>query len=220
MRPRDPDVKAGLEPGTKSLSRSEVLATLAFAEAEGRAVVREWPGSQLLLGTAASERALRAAIAAPLGSIDFATHAVDDLDLPLRSFLLLAPGDGDDGFLRAKEIHRMQIRAALVVLSACESAKGRLRTGEGDLSLVRAFLQAGAGAVLGSVFPADDQVRVLRDSSVSSTRGLPRVCPLKKRVWANFTLSGLPGVRFEPVSRRISYGWPLLLAAGGAAVVI
>ena len=105
-----------------------------------------------LSGAAATERAVRAA--ARLGGVlHFATHArANEVD-PDRSLIALAPGDGDDGRLHAYEIRLLGLANSLVVLSACATGTGRLVTGEGPLSLGRAFLQSGASAVVVSLWP-------------------------------------------------------------------
>ena len=64
---------------------------------------------------------------------------------------MLAPDAGagarEDGFLQAWEILRHPLQARLVVLSACETARGRLVRGEGVQSFSRAFLAAGGDAL-------------------------------------------------------------------------
>ena len=62
-----------------------------------------------------------------------------------------------NGLLQAWEIaNYLQLDAELVVLSACETAIGENRGGEGLMSLARAFLQAGARSVLASLWKVDD----------------------------------------------------------------
>ena len=62
-----------------------------------------------------------------------------------------------NGLLQAWEIaNHLQLDAELVVLSACETAIGENRGGEGLMSLARAFLQAGARSVLASLWKVDD----------------------------------------------------------------
>ena len=48
----------------------------------------------------------------------------------------------------------------MVVLSACDTGSGRLLGQEGIASLERAFLLAGAKAVIASLWPADDTYTV------------------------------------------------------------
>jgi len=63
---------------------------------------------------------------------------------------------GEDGLLQPREIARYNLRARLVVLSACDTAVGPTLGQEGVVNLARAFLVAGAGAVMTSLWPVDD----------------------------------------------------------------
>jgi CHAT domain-containing protein len=51
----------------------------------------------------------------------------------------------------------MRLRANLVVLSACDTARGREAAGEGMLGLTHAFHYAGAPQVMASLWPVSDQ---------------------------------------------------------------
>jgi len=64
----------------------------------------------------------------------------------MYSHVLLAPGSSDskeDGLLEAWEIMQMDFKADLAVLSACETARGRISAGEGVIGLTWAFFVAG-----------------------------------------------------------------------------
>jgi CHAT domain-containing protein len=89
--------------------------------------------------------------------VHFAGHAMSDEEFPDRSYLVLAPGGGDDGRLTAAAIDTMHLgRVALVVLSAC-STLNDLRGGAGGFTgLGGAFLDAGAHGVIGSLWSVDD----------------------------------------------------------------
>ncbi len=64
----------------------------------------------------------------------------------------------DDGYLSAEEIQHLDLSACdLVVLSACETALGSARAGEGLMSLRRSFEVAGADTVISSLWKVDDQ---------------------------------------------------------------
>ena len=55
------------------------------------------------------------------------------------------------------EIYHLPIEAELVTLSACETGIGRLARNEGQLSLSRAFLRAGARSVVSTLWPVEDE---------------------------------------------------------------
>ena len=51
----------------------------------------------------------------------------------------------------------MRLPADLVVLSACDTARGRIVRGEGIVGLTRAFMFAGAPRVICSLWKVDDE---------------------------------------------------------------
>jgi CHAT domain-containing protein len=77
----------------------------------------------------------------------------------------------EDGYLQAYEIVRSPLKARLVVLSACETAKGPLGRGEGLVGLVSAFLQAGARSVLATQWSIDESTAELMDSFYKAMSG-------------------------------------------------
>ena len=80
-----------------------------------------------------------------------AAHGVLDNASPLYSHLTLArpaPGDREDGVLEAWEIMNLPLRAELVVLSGCDTARGQVAPGEGMVGLMWAVFVAGVPATL------------------------------------------------------------------------
>ncbi|UCF21537.1 MAG: CHAT domain-containing protein [Gemmatimonadota bacterium] len=105
-----------------------------------------------LPSTAATEQAIRE-YSGSAAVVHFAAHAQPNVHQPDYGYISLTPSGADDGKLHAYEIRELDLRGRLVVLSACESAAGRLRAGEGPLSLGRAFLHAGASGVIATLWP-------------------------------------------------------------------
>lgn len=90
--------------------------------------------------------------------LHFATHGIFDADQPSFSGLLFADASKTGAeMLYANEIYTMNIPASLVVLSGCDSGFGNVRTGEGVISLNRAFMYAGARQLLYSLWQIGDQ---------------------------------------------------------------
>lgn len=144
---------------------------------EAAAVLVELPRSKTVVvtGLDASEETVTGGTLAGHRIVHFATHGVLNPEQPLLSYLALSQVSADgrpvDGDLYAHEIYDLELPAELVVLSACDTARGRQVRGEGLVSgLPRAFLYAGAARVLVSLWPVPD--RSTRDLMVLFYRGL------------------------------------------------
>jgi CHAT domain-containing protein len=136
------------------------LAPLPGAEQEARAIAALLDAAQttLLIGAAADLASVEAQ--APQQDIlHLATHGIAYGDDPRASFVALAASPGDDGLLRVRRVLGWAgdkgLRADLVTLSACQTGLGRI-SGDGMIGLSRAFLIAGARAVLVSQWSVSD----------------------------------------------------------------
>ena len=66
-----------------------------------------------------------------------------------------------DYILKMSDVEAANVRALLVVLSCCHSARGRILKGEGVVGIARAFLAAGARSVLVALWAIDDEATMV-----------------------------------------------------------
>ena len=88
------------------------------------------------------------------------THAFPDDNDPMQSELVFSKSIGvgaADGYLHAYEIYRSPVQMRLLVLGGCETGIGRLRSGEGIVSLASGFAYAGCPSIVMSLWSIDDQ---------------------------------------------------------------
>lgn len=121
------------------------------------------PATALSLGDAATETAVKNASLVDTRVVAFATHGLltGELKGLAEPALVFTPPrkatDIDDGLLTASEAAQLKLGADWVVLSACNTAAGDGTPGaEGLSGLARAFLFAGARAILVSHWPVRD----------------------------------------------------------------
>ena len=137
----------------------ELPATRLEVAAVGRAVRRV----RTLVGARATEAAVREALAEGR-IVHLATHGVLNARNPLFTRLALRPDrrGPSDGQLELHELLGLQVRSPLVFLSGCETALGPAGAvgfvpGDDYLSLAQAFLYAGAGNVIATLWPVEDE---------------------------------------------------------------
>ncbi|HEV2663598.1 MAG TPA: CHAT domain-containing protein, partial [Blastocatellia bacterium] len=130
--------------------RDEKLDPLPEAEAEVKGLGRLYGAARSKIYVGAEAREDRAKNeAGDFQVLHFATHGVLNNAAPMYSHLVLAQGDkNEDGLLEAWELMQMDLHADLVVLSACETARGRFGAGEGMIGLSWAMFVAGAPATV------------------------------------------------------------------------
>lgn len=152
----NPEMKAAIEVNGKTYSG---FTFLEGAEREAAFIQELFPTQQTtyLKNAGATAEAIQEA-ARESGLIHVATHGLADEGEPMSSFLLVA---GGKGYLTARELRNWRLSADLVVLSACETALGRLASTEGVIGLARALFIAGARAVVVSLWPVHDDATAL-----------------------------------------------------------
>jgi len=128
--------------------RDEKLDPLPDAEDEVKTLGQLYGAtrSKVFVGVKAREDRLKAE-ASKFAILHLATHGILNDASPMYSQIVLSNQDGDlteDGLLEAWEILKLDLKAELVVLSACETARGRVGAGEGVIGLTWAFFVAGS----------------------------------------------------------------------------
>jgi CHAT domain-containing protein len=115
------------------------------------------PNAVFDLGDDATKTALADGNLSQYSVIHFAVHAIANPKVPDSAALLLHSNPPKaDGFLEAREILQLRLHSEMVVLSACNTAVGRLQGEEGVSNLSRAFLIAGSSSVVSTLWPVDD----------------------------------------------------------------
>ena len=100
--------------------------------------------SKVYVGTEAREEVLKAE-SRNYRVLQLATHGVINDASPMYSYVVLAQSNNaqEDGLLETWEIMQLDLQADLAVLSACDTARGRIGAGEGVIGLAWALFVAG-----------------------------------------------------------------------------
>jgi CHAT domain-containing protein/predicted negative regulator of RcsB-dependent stress response len=133
----------------------ESVEELKFAERETAEVKKLFPATTQLLRSEATKDKVKA-LAHDYDILHFATHTELKQDDPLSSAVILARSATDDGRLEVRDIFGLDLKASLVVLSGCETALGKLSSGDELVGLTRAFIYAGTPSVVASLWKVDD----------------------------------------------------------------
>ena len=141
--------------------RRRTLATLPRLPAtapELAACAREWGAkSRLLTGQAATGREVLAALTANPAILHFATHVIEGPGEHASGLIALSlDATGSPGLLGPMDIVAHLVKTQLVVLNGCHSAQGEALPGAGLMGLTRAWIGAGADAVLATRWDIPD----------------------------------------------------------------
>jgi CHAT domain-containing protein len=138
-------------------ARNAALAPLPDAERELKALGQLYGAdrSKVLTGEGAREELVKSE-GGDYALLHFATHAVLDDSNPMYSYILLShDAGGEDGRLEAREIMKLDLKAEMVILSACQTARGRVAAGEGIIGMSWALFVAGSPTVVVTQWEVD-----------------------------------------------------------------
>ena len=136
--------------------RLKPISRLPGAEGEAKMVGRKL-GVEPLLGQQATKRAVLEAIES-VALIHLVAHGdAEKGEIALAPSFRIPNGIPGEGLylLTTSDISKVQVRAKLIVLSCCHSARGEIKA-EGAVGIARAFLGSGARSVLVSLWALED----------------------------------------------------------------
>jgi tetratricopeptide (TPR) repeat protein len=177
-------------------------------EAEVEAVRRHLQGARVFRGERATLDALHLSETRP-SVLHVACHGFFGETSPGVAALRLG-----DAWVSLPDIYGLRNTADLVVLSGCETGRGLVHSGDEWVGLVRGFLQAGARAVVASLWEVHDETAAplmadfherlaMGDSAAEALTHAQRAAlarGLGVLRWAPFTIVGNPATR--PLRRR------------------
>ncbi len=138
---------------------SRQLRPLQHNIEEAAAVARLWRGDLYAGREATLDRFL--AEAPGYAILHLATHGQANDYRGEYSYLVFQPAPGDTSelawLLYVRDLYNRHLPAAMVVLSACETAIGEYQRGEGVVSLARGFFYAGARSLITTLWTIDDR---------------------------------------------------------------
>lgn len=137
------------------------LTSLPFSQEEVEEISKYFPKNKrnIYLKKEAREDIVKDISLENYNIIHFACHGIIDEEYPYRSALVLALDEdmNEDGFLQVREIYNLRMNADLIVLSACQTGRGKLEKWEGVMGLPRIFFYAGAGSVVSTLWKVSDK---------------------------------------------------------------
>jgi CHAT domain-containing protein len=143
---------------TKNSARSISLAPIPYSTDEIQEIGQLFNDKSLNNHIYTAKKATKENLAKHLsntGILHIATHGISRDKY--HSGLFFTKNHDDNGFLSLQELYNFEIKADLVVLSACKSGTGKVSEGEGVMALPRGFIYAGASNVIGSLWKVHDQ---------------------------------------------------------------
>jgi CHAT domain-containing protein/Tfp pilus assembly protein PilF len=218
------------KPDKKSVKSSEVIAfspsydgngtTDQSPSALGGALneiesVYKWFGGRMYAGDKAIKTTFLESIREP-AIFHLAMHSMSDTIDSRYSYILFAVDKEvkESGRLYNYEISLARLNSPMVVLSACDSGTGTLYSGEGQMSLARGFLLAGASSVIKTAWEVNDEASsdIIVDFYKYLSKGKQKNEALR--------LAKLKFLETVPPSQKNPYYWAAYEVLGDNAPVV
>lgn len=133
--------------------KDDLFTPLIYSAGEVRAAQRLL-GGDTLIGNQATKSAVVSRIP-DARIVLFSTHGLAGEE----GYLAFYPDTGQakgNNLLRIGEVYNLPLHADLVIFSACETALGQQQTGEGLISLARAFTYSGTGGIVTTLWSVNE----------------------------------------------------------------
>lgn len=206
LQNRNRDIKQSIVAFGNPAPLPKGLRPLPGTEREVNLIAQRFPQTKAYIGHKATKQEALSAMR-EAGYVHIACHATLDKLHPMKSGLQFAGSTHRESRLTVSEIFHTSIDTGLVVLSCCQSAGGEPNRGDEIVGISRAFLYAGASAVLVTLWDIEDKsaqlfmrefyeqinrmevVDALQMARRMTRREFPH--PIH---WAPFVLIGLPSI--------------------------
>ena len=198
----------GLNLGQTTIKLSPLLANIPTAED----LLENYAGKGYLKAAATKTAFLKDAPS--YAFLHLASHAQmndENADYSFISFSQNAEQIQQEELLFVNELYNIPLQAEMVVLSACETALGEVKEGEGIISLARAFAYAGAQSIITTLWQVSDQ----RSSELITAfyENLANGLPKDEALWAAKNIQIESGFNAHP------YNWAGYIPIGNMQAV-
>jgi len=184
---------------TNSVSQAAPLNRLVASGREVLHAARTWEAAGggreaiVLTGTNATRDRLFEELKRPAAAIHIAAHVLPKSEKDESAIAASIRADGSAEVVTVADIAAANVAGALVILNGCSSGRGEIHRGAGLFGLTRAWLLAGAGAVIASQWDTPDDASGL--------------FPSFYRYWMKDSLPAAEALRRAQIDMLHSGGW-------------